>query len=89
MAGVMSRNVTATDKLRKVMDGVSQDGTPGTRSGHQRVAGKIRCEQTGDIRFGLAAIKGVGANAVNAIIQERNANGMFKDIYDFCGAGQS
>ena len=31
----------------------------------------------------LAAIKGVGVNAVNAIITEREANGDFKDIYDF------
>ena len=37
----------------------------------------------GDIRFGLAAIKGVGEGAVNAIIAEREKNGPYKDIYDF------
>lgn len=37
----------------------------------------------GEIRFGLAAVKGVGANAVTAVIHERKANGPFKDIYDF------
>lgn len=37
----------------------------------------------GEIRFGLAAVKGVGLNAVNAIISERDKNGAFKDIYDF------
>ncbi|MBE0661231.1 MAG: DNA polymerase III subunit alpha [Bacteroidales bacterium] len=36
----------------------------------------------GEIRFGLAAIKGVGENAVVSIIEERNANGAFKDIFD-------
>lgn len=38
----------------------------------------------GNIRFGLAAIKGVGENVVNAIIKEREENGVFKDIFDFC-----
>jgi DNA polymerase-3 subunit alpha len=37
----------------------------------------------GDIRFGLAAIKGVGEGAVNSIIAEREKNGPFKNIYDF------
>lgn len=37
-----------------------------------------------DIRFGLAAIKGVGVNVVNAIIAEREENGDFKNIFDFC-----
>jgi DNA polymerase-3 subunit alpha len=35
------------------------------------------------IRFGLAAIKHVGMNAVSKIIQEREANGKFKSIFDF------
>ena len=37
----------------------------------------------GDVRFGLAAIKGVGEAAVESIIAERTKNGRFKDIYDF------
>lgn len=37
-----------------------------------------------DIRFGLAAIKGVGVNVVNAIIAEREENGDYKNIFDFC-----
>ncbi|MEQ8575538.1 MAG: DNA polymerase III subunit alpha, partial [Fulvivirga sp.] len=37
----------------------------------------------GEIRFGLAAIKGSGDAAVEAIIEERKANGPFKDIFDF------
>lgn len=38
----------------------------------------------GDIRFGLASIKQVGEAVVDAIIQEREANGEFKSIYDYC-----
>ncbi|MCF0207536.1 MAG: DNA polymerase III subunit alpha, partial [Bacteroidales bacterium] len=37
----------------------------------------------GNIRFGLGGIKGVGANAVQCIIDEREKNGQFKDIFDF------
>jgi DNA polymerase-3 subunit alpha len=37
-----------------------------------------------NIRFGMAAIKQVGAPVVEAIIKEREANGDFKSIFDFC-----
>ncbi len=37
----------------------------------------------GEIRFGLAAIKGMGAPAADAIVAERQKNGPYKDIYDF------
>ncbi|MFQ5805663.1 MAG: DNA polymerase III subunit alpha [Phycisphaerae bacterium] len=38
----------------------------------------------GQIRFGLAAISGVGHKAVQAILEARREGGPFKDIYDFC-----
>ncbi|HJR06796.1 MAG TPA: DNA polymerase III subunit alpha [Pyrinomonadaceae bacterium] len=37
----------------------------------------------GAIRFGLAAIKGIGQSAVSAMIQAREEGGRFKSIYDF------
>jgi DNA polymerase III subunit alpha len=37
----------------------------------------------GQIRFGLGAIKGAGDASVEAIIQDRDARGPFKDIFDF------
>ncbi len=36
------------------------------------------------IRFGLSAIKGCGGAAAGAIVQERNARGPFRSIFDFC-----
>ena len=36
------------------------------------------------IRYGLGAIKGVGEAALEGVIAERNANGPFKDLFDFC-----
>ena len=37
-----------------------------------------------NIRFGLASIKQVGETVVEAILKEREENGDFKSIYDFC-----
>ncbi len=39
--------------------------------------------KNGEIRFGLAAIKGIGEGAAEAIITERNDNGPYKDVFDF------
>jgi len=36
------------------------------------------------LTFGLAAIKGVGEQAVAAIVREREAHGPFRDIFDLC-----
>ncbi|AEY65482.1 DNA polymerase III subunit alpha [Clostridium sp. BNL1100] len=37
-----------------------------------------------NIRFGLAAIKNVGENAIQSVITERQQNGEFKSFLDFC-----
>ena len=50
--------------------------------------GKFTVRTNGDgtrsIVFGLAAVKGVGTKAVDSILQERELNGPFHDIFDFC-----
>ena len=43
---------------------------------------KFAANKKGTIRFGLAAIKGMGAAAADAIIEERDKNGPYKSIYD-------
>ncbi|ANI88136.1 DNA polymerase III subunit alpha [Arachidicoccus ginsenosidimutans] len=37
----------------------------------------------GEIRFGFGGLKGVGDAAIESILEERNKNGAFKDIFDF------
>lgn len=37
----------------------------------------------GEIRFGLGGLKGVGENAIENIIEEREKGGSFKNIFDF------
>ncbi len=39
--------------------------------------------KNGEIRFGLGAIKGAGEAAVEAIIEEREKNGPFEDLFEF------
>jgi DNA polymerase-3 subunit alpha len=38
----------------------------------------------GEIRFGLAAISGLGHKAIDAILTARRKAGRFRDIFDFC-----
>ena len=38
----------------------------------------------GNIVFGLSAIRNVGEGLVKLLLEERNANGLFENFYDFC-----
>jgi len=40
-------------------------------------------DKSKSIRFGLAAIKGVGLKSISTMVEERNKNGKFKNIIDF------
>ncbi len=83
MAGVLSRNLGAADKLKKIMDECIRMGIDVKGPDVNESIEKFSVTKKGEIRFGLGAVKGVGGNAVNAIIAERVENGPFKDIYDF------
>lgn len=43
--------------------------------------------EDGRIRYALAAIRNVGSQAMQLLVQERDANGAFKDIFDFARRG--
>ncbi|MCL1929949.1 DNA polymerase III subunit alpha [Candidatus Saccharibacteria bacterium] len=40
--------------------------------------------ETDNIRFGLAAVKGVGEKVADTIAEDRKANGPFKSVEDYC-----
>ena len=82
MAAVMSRNLGMTDKLKKNMDECRAMGLTVKGPDVNESRKVFAVSSKGEIRFGLAAIKGVGAAAVEAIIEERDKNGPYKDIYD-------
>ncbi len=83
MAAVLSRNFSDIKKIKIYMDECKRMGL--------RVLGpevnesflRFTVNKEGNIRFGLAAVKGVGEGAVEEIIRERQENGPFADIYDF------
>ena len=45
--------------------------------------------ESNKIRFGMTAIKGVGAGAVDAIVAARTADGTFADLFDLCSRVES
>ncbi|MCW3076560.1 MAG: polymerase alpha subunit [Bacteroidetes bacterium] len=45
--------------------------------------GKFSALPNGNIRFGMASIKGVGENVVTALVEERTNNGKFLSVFDF------
>jgi DNA polymerase-3 subunit alpha len=47
-------------------------------------SGRIPNDQITQIRYGLGAVKGAGQSAIEAIIAAREAEGPFKDLFDFC-----
>ena len=44
---------------------------------------KFSVNKNNAIRFGMGAIKGVGASAVKAIVSERKKNGNYESVFDF------
>ncbi len=44
---------------------------------------KFSSNQKGAIRYGLAALKGIGMKAAELIVQEREKNGPFSDLFNF------
>jgi DNA polymerase-3 subunit alpha len=83
MAAVLSRNLSNIKEITKSMDECKSMGLqvlgPDINESHR----KFGVNKKGDIRFGLVAVKGVGSGAVRNIIEEREKNGLYSDIYDF------
>lgn len=82
MAAVLSRNLSDIKKVGIFMDECQHMGLevlgPDVNESHAR----FTVNKKGAIRFGMAAIKGVGENAVLNIIEERE-KGNYTSIYDF------
>ena len=83
MAAIMSRRRDQITEITKLMDECKQMGIatlgPDVNESYQ----KFGVNQKGEIRFGLAGIKGLGDGAAQAIIDEREKNGPYQDVYDF------
>lgn len=83
MAANMSRSLSNISDISKFMDECKAMGinTFGPDVNESQL--KFSVNQNCDIRFGMAAVKGVGESVVDAIVSERKKNGLYKDIFDF------
>ncbi|MEM7575987.1 MAG: DNA polymerase III subunit alpha, partial [Planctomycetota bacterium] len=100
MAAVLTYESGSTDKVVEYMDECKHVLRPDGKRGVEvkppdinlsdvaftvvYAPGEARTPSTGHIRFGLSAVKGVGEKAITSVIKEREANGEFKGLYDFC-----
>ena len=83
MATVLSRNLNDIKQVTAYMTECKSMGIDVLGPDVNESQIKFSTNKKGDIRFGLAAIKGVGEAASEAIIRERKESGPYKDIYDF------
>ena len=83
MAALMTRRFSQIAEITKLMEECKamKIATLGPDVNESRTGFGVNGK--GEIRFGLAAIKGMGASAAESIVREREANGPYKDIYDF------
>ena len=71
------------DEITKIMDDCKGHGIKVLNPDINESSGEFTVNKNGDVRFALSSIKGFGANVVDAIIAEREENGLFTDIFDF------
>jgi DNA polymerase-3 subunit alpha len=83
MAAVLSRNISDLKKIGFFMDECRRMGIKVLVPDINESYARFTVNAQGHIRFGLAAIKGVGESAVEHIIEVRKNGGAFQDIYDF------
>ena len=83
MAAIMTRRRDQISEITKLMDECKQMGIATLGPDVNESYLKFGVNHHGEIRFGLAAIKGMGDGAANAIINERAQNGPYKSIFDF------
>ena len=83
MAAIMSRRRDQITEITKLMDECKSMKIATLGPDVNESFQKFGVNQHGEIRFGLAAIKGMGDSVAQSIISEREKNGAYKDIFDF------
>ena len=82
MSAVLTNNMGNIDKITFFMEECKRAGIPVKSPDINESEVHFTVNKNKEIRYALSAIKGVGEAAVESIIQERNANGPYKSIFD-------
>ncbi|GAB3656808.1 DNA polymerase III subunit alpha [Echinicola sediminis] len=83
MASVLSNNMNDITQVTFFMEECKRMGIQVLGPDVNESKEGFTVNQEGQVRFGLAAIKGAGGAAVHSIIEERMENGPYKNIFDF------
>jgi DNA polymerase-3 subunit alpha len=83
MAANLSRNLNDIKKITQLTSETNHMGISVMGPDVNESALNFTVTKEGNIRFGMAAIKGVGESAVELIISEREKNGPYQNIFDF------
>ncbi len=84
MAALMCNDIGNTEKLAEFCAECAALGIQVLPPSVNRGGARFEVED-GAIRYGMAAIKGVGEAAVAHLVAERDKGGPFRDLADFCG----
>ncbi len=85
MAALLSGEMANSDKLTGFISEAKEVGIDILPPCVNESIGRFNAVQDGSgIRFGMAAIKGVGEGVVEEIVKERDDNGPFAGLMDFC-----
>ena len=84
MAAVMSSDMDNTDKVVVLIDECREMKLEICPPDVNVSNYQFTVNDKGQIVYGIGAIKGVGENAIDDLIKERNANGPYAGLYDLC-----
>ena len=84
MAAVLSADMDNTDKVVSLIEDCTHQGLAVKPPDINASIYQFSVPDPKTVLYGLGAIKGVGEGALEGIIAERDANGAFADLYEFC-----
>jgi len=84
MAAVLSADMDTTDKVVRLIDECRQIGIVVEPPNLNSCAYRFTVADDRTIRYGLGAIKGVGEAALSALVDEREACGPYRDLFELC-----
>jgi DNA polymerase-3 subunit alpha len=84
MAAVLSADMDNTDKVVTLIEECKEMALKVERPLVNHSYHKFTVDEQGSVVYGLGAVKGVGEGPIESIVEERKANGVYRDLFDFC-----